>query len=135
MRSFLVAASFLFVAGLLFSTATTAKPVANITTMHPHQFAHVVTDASVPVGWTSFCKAQPAECEAGRKSEETIAIDSQHKEQLRQINSLVNREIQGVGDDDHYGIYKLGIINWWTYPDDGAGNCNDYVLLKKKLLV
>ena len=76
MRSFLVAASFLFVTGLLFSTATTAKPVANITTVHPHQFARVVADASVPVGWTSFCKAQPAECEADRKSEEAVAIDS-----------------------------------------------------------
>ncbi|MFK0164045.1 transglutaminase-like cysteine peptidase [Rhizobium sp. NPDC090279] len=135
MRSLLVAASFLFVAGLLFSTATTAKPVANATTAHAHQFAREVTDASVPVGWAGFCSAQPAECAAGQKSAEFVNLDRDHWVQLQQINSLVNHEIQGVGDNDHYGIYKLGIINWWTYPDDGAGNCNDYVLLKKKLLV
>ncbi len=135
MRSFLVAASFLFVSGLLFSTATTAKPVAIIAAVEPHRFARVVTEASVPVGWTSFCKAQPAECAAGQKSDDVIRLDRDGWTQLQQINGLVNREIQGIGDDDHYGIYKLGIINWWTYPDDGAGNCNDYVLLKKKLLV
>lgn len=135
MRSFLVAASFLFVAGLLFSTATTAKPVANSAATPTHQFARVVTDASAPIGWAGFCTAQPAECATGQKSDEFITIDHEKWAQLQQINSLVNHEIQGIGDNDHYGIYKLGIINWWTYPDDGAGNCNDYVILKKKLLV
>lgn len=135
MRSFLVAASFLFVAGLLFSTATTAKPVANTAVTNAHQFARVVADANVPVGWTGFCAAQPAECASVQKSDEFITIDREHWAQLHAINSLVNHEIQGVGDNDHYGIYKMGIINWWTYPDDGAGNCNDYVILKKKLLV
>lgn len=135
MRSFLVAASFLFVAGLSFSTATTAKPVVNAAPTNTHQFASVIADASVPVGWTGFCAAQPAECVPGPKSAEFVQIDRGQWAQLQQINSLVNREIQGIGDNDHYGIYKMGIINWWTYPDDGAGNCNDYVILKKKLLV
>ncbi|SCB40286.1 transglutaminase-like cysteine peptidase [Rhizobium lusitanum] len=134
MRSFLVTANFLFVAGLLFSTATTAKPVANATT-EAHQFARIITDASAPIGWTAFCAAQPAECVPGQESEEFVTINQERWAQLKQINSLVNHEIRGIGDNDHYGIYKLGIINWWTYPDDGAGNCNDYVLLKKKLLV
>lgn len=135
MRSFLVAASFIFVAGLLFSTATTAKPVANPASASARQFANVVAEASVPVGWTGFCAAQPAECVAGPKSAAVVAIDREHWTQLQQINGLVNHEIQGIGDNDHYSIYKLGIINWWTYPDDGAGNCNDYVLMKRKLLV
>ncbi|OCJ06920.1 transglutaminase cysteine peptidase, btlcp [Rhizobium sp. AC27/96] len=135
MRSFLAAASFLFVAGLLFSTATTAKPVANLAATNAHQFASVITDASVPVGWAGFCAAQPAECATGPKSAENVTIDRERWTQLQQINGLVNHEIQGISDNDHYGIYKMGIINWWTYPDDGAGNCNDYVLLKRKLLV
>lgn len=135
MRSFLVAASLLFGASLLFSTVTTAKPTTNANAARPHQFARVVADASAPVGWTGFCKAQPAECTVGQKSNASVALDSERRTQLQQIDSLVNHEIQGIGDNDHYGIYKLGIINWWTYPDDGGGNCNDYVLLKKKLLV
>lgn len=135
MRSFLVAASLLFGASLLFSTVTTAKPTADANAARPHQFARVVADASAPVGWTGFCKAQPAECTFGQKSNASVALDSDRRTQLQQIDSLVNHEIQGIGDNDHYGIYKLGIINWWTYPDDGGGNCNDYVLLKKKLLV
>jgi len=135
MRSFLIAASFILIAGLSFSTATTAKPVTNAVDAPAHQFARVVTEASAPVGWAGFCSAQPAECMETEKSDEFITLGKERWAQLQQINNLVNHEIQGVGDNDHYGIYKLGIINWWTYPDDGAGNCNDYVLLKKKLLV
>lgn len=71
----------------------------------------------------------------GQKSEEFAKVDEDRWAELQQINQLVNHEIQGVGDDDHYGIYKMGIMNWWTYPDDGMGNCNDYVLLKRKLLI
>src|ERR1700751_4901133 len=98
MRSFLVAASFLFVAGLLFSTGTTAKPVANAAT-EAHQFARIIADASAPVGWTGFCAAQPAECAPGQKSEEFMTIDRESRAQLQQINSLINHEIQGVGDN------------------------------------
>ncbi len=62
-------------------------------------------------------------------------MDAAAWRQLRQVDRLANHQIEGVADDEHYGIYKMGIINWWTYPDDGKGNCNDYVLLKRKLLV
>ncbi|WP_271024176.1 hypothetical protein [Rhizobium sp. RCAM05973] len=39
-------------------------------------------------------------------------MDPKRRAQLQQINSLINHEIQGIGDNDHYGICKLGIINW-----------------------
>jgi predicted transglutaminase-like cysteine proteinase len=55
--------------------------------------------------------------------------------ELNAINTIVNREIEPIGDEDHYHIYEQDILNWWTYPDDGKGNCNDYVLMKRKLLI
>ncbi len=135
MRSLLVTC-ILFLAGLLFfSGATIAKPAGNMSGSQPHSFARVTIRTTVPIGWISFCDAQPAECAAGQKREEFAKVDEDRRAELLQINQLVNHEIQGVGDDDHYGIYKLGIMNWWTYPDDGMGNCNDYVLLKRKLLI
>jgi len=33
-------------------------------------------------------------------------------------------------DMDHYGL-----IQWWRYPDDGAGACHSYALLKLRLLM
>jgi predicted transglutaminase-like cysteine proteinase len=33
-------------------------------------------------------------------------------------------------DMDHYGL-----IQWWRYPDDGAGACHSYALLKRRLLM
>ena len=31
---------------------------------------------------------------------------------------------------DHYGM-----IEWWRYPDNGAGACHSYALLKQRLLI
>jgi predicted transglutaminase-like cysteine proteinase len=31
---------------------------------------------------------------------------------------------------DHYGM-----IQWWRYPDDGAGACHSYALLKRRMLM
>ena len=33
-------------------------------------------------------------------------------------------------DQDHWGV-----VERWNYPDDGYGDCEDYVLLKRKMLI
>jgi predicted transglutaminase-like cysteine proteinase len=47
---------------------------------------------------------------------------------LYQVNSYVNGKIAPVSDDDLYGQPE-----YWAYPTD-AGDCEDYVLLKKRFL-
>jgi predicted transglutaminase-like cysteine proteinase len=69
------------------------------------------------------------------ESVQSVKLEPYAWRQLVTINTLVNSNIDGATDNDHYGIAKLGIPNWWTYPDDGRGNCNDYVLLKRRLLI
>jgi predicted transglutaminase-like cysteine proteinase len=101
----------------------------------PASFARTGAAVKAPVGWTGFCAAQPEECKPGDGRALAVKMDAAAWRQLSQIDRLANHQIEGVADDEHYGIYKMGIINWWTYPDDGKGNCNDYVLLKRKLLV
>jgi predicted transglutaminase-like cysteine proteinase len=88
-----------------------------------------------PYGWLHFCSAQPSECEPAQLLPTIVPLTSQSWAELSQINAIANREIAPVGDENHYGIYEQGILNWWTYPDDGKGNCNDYVLLKRRLLI
>lgn len=87
------------------------------------------------IGWVTFCNEQPAECRAETLRPTTIALTPAMWSELVVINRLINRSIKPMADDEHYGIYRMGIRNWWTYPDDGMGNCNDFVLLKRKLLV
>ena len=33
-------------------------------------------------------------------------------------------------DMDHWGA-----VEKWSYPDDGYGDCEDYVLLKRRMLI
>jgi predicted transglutaminase-like cysteine proteinase len=98
-------------------------------------FAPVGGAKPAPYGWLHFCAAQPAECEPAPLQPKTVHLTSQAWAELNRINTIVNQEIEPIGDEDHYRIYEQGILNWWTYPDDGKGNCNDYVMMKRKLLI
>ena len=46
------------------------------------------------------------------------------------INKWVNETIKPLTDLAHWGVAEL-----WSYPDDGYGDCEDYVLLKRRLLI
>ena len=49
---------------------------------------------------------------------------------LVRINKWVNETIKPLTDLAHWGVAEL-----WSYPDDGYGDCEDYVLLKRRLLI
>ena len=46
------------------------------------------------------------------------------------VNRWVNETIKPVTDLEHWGV-----IERWSYPTDGYGDCEDYVLLKRKMLI
>ncbi len=98
-------------------------------------FAPASHPTTVPIGWKLFCNERPRECAPVDATTTTVKLTPANWAQLVQINDLANVNIEGVTDNDHYDIYRKNIPNWWTFPDDGKGNCNDYVMLKKKLLV
>lgn len=50
--------------------------------------------------------------------------------QLTAINSQVNDRVRAVRDDVLYERPE-----WWAYPTNNAGDCEDYVLAKRKLLI
>jgi predicted transglutaminase-like cysteine proteinase len=49
---------------------------------------------------------------------------------LRQVNSHVNSTVSEVSDLEQYGREDV-----WTLPTSGKGDCEDFALLKRKLLV
>ena len=49
---------------------------------------------------------------------------------LLRVNKWVNETIKPITDMDHWGV-----IEKWSLPTDGYGDCEDYVLLKRKMLI
>jgi predicted transglutaminase-like cysteine proteinase len=126
-----------FTVGLAVTLAATsaAPPIAAAMRFQNASFAPVGDPKPAPYGWLHFCDAQPTECELQQQLPVFVRLTAERWAELNQINTIANREIDPVGDEDHYRIYEQDILNWWTYPDDGRGNCNDYVMLKRKLLI
>ena len=42
----------------------------------------------------------------------------------------MNEHIKSLTDLEHWGV-----VERWSYPDDGYGDCEDYVLLKRRMLI
>ena len=49
---------------------------------------------------------------------------------LVRVNRWVNETVKPMTDMDHWGV-----IEKWSLPTDGYGDCEDYVLLKRKMLI
>ncbi len=49
---------------------------------------------------------------------------------LLRVNLWVNGTVQPMTDMEHWGV-----IEKWSLPTDGYGDCEDYVLMKRKILV
>jgi predicted transglutaminase-like cysteine proteinase len=93
-------------------------------------FASVGPETSVPFGWVDFCQRYRGECPNDDLPPQSIELTSKALKQIRKINAWVNKSIQPVSDMDHWGV-----VDQWDYPTDGKGDCEDYALLKRKMLM
>jgi predicted transglutaminase-like cysteine proteinase len=82
-----------------------------------------------PIGHVGFCNEYPAECERVGRSDSQVELTLKRKADLREVNALVNEMVRPITDMDLYGR-----VEYWTYPN-GEGDCEDYVLLKQRLLI
>ncbi|MXQ13497.1 transglutaminase-like cysteine peptidase [Microvirga makkahensis] len=67
---------------------------------------------------------------ASAKSSALMALTPSRMAQLQQVNNHVNRTITDVSDLEQYGREDV-----WTLPVSGKGDCEDFALLKRKLLI
>jgi predicted transglutaminase-like cysteine proteinase len=86
--------------------------------------------AQAPIGWTSFCVENPRDCAARRRVPRDIVLARRAWRDLNRLNRWVNEKIHPITDYEHWGV-----VEKWSYPDDGYGDCEDYVLLKRRLLM
>jgi len=85
--------------------------------------------ARAPVGWKEFCLEYAPECDTAPLAPMDAVLTSQNWQELVRINEWVNDTVKPLTDVEHWGVAEH-----WSYPDDGFGDCEDYVLLKRKLL-
>ncbi len=81
-----------------------------------------------PVGFVKFCAAHPQDCKTLSNKQERISMSPERWNLLYVVNSYINGRIAPISDQDLYGEDEH-----WAYPTD-AGDCEDYVLLKKRNL-
>jgi predicted transglutaminase-like cysteine proteinase len=85
-------------------------------------------DTSIPIGQFTFCKTSPSEC-FNDMMPQRIHLTQRVLDVISAVNREVNHDIKPMEDMDQYGKDEL-----WAYPVSGAGDCEDYQLLKQKNL-
>lgn len=81
------------------------------------------------VAWSQFCNSNPKECAVDVREPELIELTPQIWRTIISVNQRVNSSIKAVTDQDHWGVVDI-----WGFPEDGRGDCEDFQLLKRKLL-
>ena len=89
-----------------------------------------VGDARPVWGWVDFCRRYAGACEAPRTRAQDIRLDSAAWAAIVEVNRSINAAIEPSTDQDHWRA-----ADRWDYPTDGKGDCEDYVLLKRKILM
>ena len=89
----------------------------------------VARPAKPPSGYLDFCERNPGECRVIRNQPSSVRFTQETWEKLETVNNVVNQAIRPLDDDEHYGVAEF-----WTVPVDGQGDCEDYVLAKRKML-
>ena len=84
---------------------------------------------SQPIGHYEFCKANPAECAIRPRDRGPMHLTQAIMDRISSLNLEINRSVRPLNDIDIYGRDEV-----WAYPDIGAGDCEDYALLKRREL-
>ncbi len=93
-------------------------------------YASLGPETAVPYGWVDFCQRYRRECPNEDLAPQSIELTSKIFKQIERINNFVNHSIKPLSDMDHWGV-----VDQWDYPTDGMGDCEDYALLKRKMLI
>jgi predicted transglutaminase-like cysteine proteinase len=125
----------LFASGVLvaatLATAAGAEPArtARAAAAEPSPFMRIHGTSPPPFGFVQFCERLPAECAPTSAHEARFNASPQRLSELDEVNRHVNGIIAPATDQDLYGVTEH-----WTLPVD-KGDCEDYALLKRQLLL
>lgn len=115
MKNWLVA--LVFLAGTTGSIAQIETPRNAITTSRVLQ----------PLGWEGFCEHYDCDFKP------TIPVRikyAEFREIIETVNRRVNESIVPMTDREQWQV-----ADQWDFPDSGAGDCEDYAILKQQMLI
>lgn len=81
-------------------------------------------------GWVAFCDRNPAECAIDPSEPATVTLTGRLWKTLNAVNRQVNTTVTPMTDQEHWSV-----VDRWDIPTDGYGDCEDFQLLKRKMLV
>jgi len=93
-------------------------------------YAAIGPQTAVPYGWVDFCHRYTGECTHEAQAPADINLTAKAFDAIDQLNRWVNATIEPVTDAEHWGV-----ADQWDYPTDMKGDCEDYALLKRRLLL
>ncbi len=83
-----------------------------------------------PLAFLQYCLRNYDECISKVASEERVTMSERLKRDMDEVQEFVNAAIQPRSD-----IENVGVADSWGYPSNQYGDCEDYAILKKRLLV
>ncbi|CCV08384.1 Transglutaminase-like cysteine peptidase,BTLCP [Mesorhizobium metallidurans STM 2683] len=121
-----------FVVGAVALVLSYASANANALHLNPAQLGatsnmQTFGPTSIPIGYYEFCKRYPDRCQS-RTEAVSLDLTRARWNQMVEINNRVNVSVQPLTDKELFGVEER-----WDYPDT-AGDCEDYALMKRKIL-
>tara|TARA_R110002110_G_scaffold171656_2_gene374186 strand:+ start:324 stop:1217 length:894 start_codon:yes stop_codon:yes gene_type:complete len=108
------------------------RPTASLApTIAPQGTAMAVAAVTMPPsGYLDYCLRSPSECSSEeRNATQPETLTPTRWAELDRVNTIVNASVLYVTDANLYDRDE-----YWTYPN-GRGDCEDYVLAKRKMLL
>ncbi|MEQ9590685.1 MAG: transglutaminase-like cysteine peptidase [Parvibaculaceae bacterium] len=108
------------------------RPTAGISpTIAPESTAMAEATVTMPPsGYLDYCMRNPTECpSSAREATQPETLTPLRWAELDRVNTMVNASVRYVTDASLYNRQE-----YWTYPN-GRGDCEDYVLAKRKMLL
>ncbi len=115
------------------TNGSAAERVASLYAGPPNErvlYATVGDATRAPIGWVEFCVEYKRECATKASAPRDIVLTEKTWSDLIKVNNWVNDSIKAVTDVDHWGV-----VERWNMGEDGYGDCEDYALLKRKMLM
>ena len=79
--------------------------------------------------WVTFCQGYAAECAVDPAEPARITLTQAVWNTIVAVNRRVNKTVRAMTDMDH-----LHVADRWDLAEDGIGDCEDFQLLKRRLL-
>lgn len=92
-------------------------------------YMRIYGPANPPYGFVRFCSSNPDACRKQPMATTRVNVTAIRLSELDDINQFVNTSVEPVTDMEAYGVTEH-----WTLPT-AQGDCEDYALLKRKLLI